>query len=102
MTRLAISAPMALRLSRSPRVIMPIWPTTSVWTTPCGRFPDPEHLGQDGEGSLDLGQVDARGVAVRRDLLGRPDDRFGAAHAHATQDEAEQLPHLAAAPVRDG
>src|SRR6516164_11146422 len=34
----------------------------------------PEHLGQDGEASLDLGQVDARGVTVRRDLLGRPDD----------------------------
>jgi len=80
---------------------MPIWPTTSVWTTPRGRFPDPEHLGQDGEGSLDLGQVDARGVAVRRDLLRRPDDRFDAARTHAAQDETEQLPHLAAAPVRD-
>jgi hypothetical protein len=38
---------------------------------------------------------------VRRDLLGRPDDRLGAACAHAAQDEAEQLPHLAAAPGRD-
>jgi hypothetical protein len=39
---------------------------------------------------------------VRRDLLGRPDDRFGAARAHAAQDEAEQLPYLTAAPVRQG
>ena len=62
----------------------------------------PEHLGQDGEGSLDLGQVNARGVTVRRDLLRRPDDRFGTARAHAAQDQAEQLPHLAAAPVREG
>jgi hypothetical protein len=62
----------------------------------------PEHLGQDGEGSLDLGQVDARGVTVRRDLLRRPDDRFGTARTHAAQDEAEQLPHLAAAPVQEG
>jgi hypothetical protein len=38
---------------------------------------------------------------VRRDLLRRPDDRLDAARAHAAQDEAEQLPHLAAAPVRE-
>ena len=62
----------------------------------------PEHLGQDGEGSLDLGQVNARGVRVRRDLLRRPDDRLGAARAYAAQDEAEQLPHVAAALVREG
>jgi hypothetical protein len=55
-----------------------------------------------GEGFLDLGQVYARGVRVRRDLLGRPDDRFGAPGAHAAQDEPEQLPYLAAAPVREG
>ena len=62
----------------------------------------PEHLGQDGEGSLDLGQGNARSVRVRCDLLRRPDDRLGAARAYAAQDEAEQLPHLAAAAVREG
>ena len=62
----------------------------------------PEHLGQDDEGTLDRGQVNARGVRVRRDLLRRPDDRLGAARAHAAQHQAEQLPHLAAALIRKG
>ena len=61
----------------------------------------PQHLRQDVECSLSLGQVNARGVTVRRDLLRRPDDRLGAARVHAAQDEAEQLPHVAAALVRD-
>jgi len=39
---------------------------------------------------------------VRRDLLRRPDDRLGPARVHAPQDEAEQLPHVAAALVRAG
>ena len=60
----------------------------------------PQRLRQDVESSLYIGQVNARGVTVRRDLLRRPDDRLGAACAHAAQDEAEQLPHVAAALVR--
>ena len=62
----------------------------------------PEHLGQDVECFLYLGQVNARSVAVRRDLLRRPDNRLGPARVHAPQDEAEQLPHVAAALVRAG
>ena len=62
----------------------------------------PQHLGQDVECFLHLGQVNARGVAVRRDPLRRPDDRLGAARAHAPQDEVKQLPHVAAALFRAG
>jgi hypothetical protein len=40
--------------------------------------------------------INARGVAVRRNLLRWPGDRFGASRLHAPHHKAEQLPYLAA------
>ena len=60
----------------------------------------PQHLGQDVKCSLSLAEVNACGVTVRRDLLNGLMIGSGAALAHAAQDEAEQLPHVAAAIVR--
>ena len=60
----------------------------------------PEHLLQDVECSLDLGDVEARLEAVRRDLLGRRDDRLGTALVHAMDDQLEQIPHVATVLLR--
>ena len=62
----------------------------------------PERLRQDVECFLRLGEVNARGETVGRDLLRWPDDRLGSACAHATQDEPEQLPHVVAMLLRAG
>jgi hypothetical protein len=60
----------------------------------------PEHLFQDVECSLDLGDAETRLEAVRRDLLGRRDDRLGTALVHALDDQLEQIPHVATALLR--
>ena len=60
----------------------------------------PEHLLQNVERPLDLGDVEARLEAVRRDLPGRRDDRLGAALAHAPDDQLEQIPHVATVLLR--
>jgi hypothetical protein len=62
----------------------------------------PEHLRQDVECFLRLGEVDARGETVGRDLRRWRDDRLGPALAHATKDEPEQLPHVVATLLRAG
>ena len=61
-----------------------------------------DRLGQGVERGLHLAQVGTSGVTVRRDLLGRPDDRLRPARLRTAQYEAEQLPQVAAAPVRLG
>ncbi len=60
----------------------------------------PEHLLQNVECSLDLGDAEARLEAVRRDLPGRRDDRLGPAFVHALDDQLEQTPHIATVLLR--
>jgi hypothetical protein len=62
----------------------------------------PEGLRHDVECFLRLGEVNASGETVGRDLLRWRDDRLGPACAHATQDEPEQLPHVVAVLLRAG
>ena len=57
----------------------------------------PEHVLQDRERRLDVGQVDAGDETVRGDLLGRRDDRLGVPLVHAPLDQLQQLLHVAAA-----
>lgn len=57
----------------------------------------PEHLFEDAEGALDLGEVEAGHETMRRDLLGRDDDRLDMALVDTLHDEAEQRPEVAAA-----
>ncbi len=56
-----------------------------------------ENLVHSVECSLDLGDVEARLEAVRRDLPGLRDDRLGAVLVHALDDQLEQIPHVATA-----
>ena len=62
----------------------------------------PEHLRQDVECFLDLGNVAPGLEAVRRGLLAGCDDRPGVTFTHALDDELEQIPHVATALLRAG
>ena len=57
----------------------------------------PEHVLQGGERRLDLGEIDTGDETIRRDLLGRRDDRLGVPLVHAPLDQLEQLLNVAAA-----
>ena len=68
----------------------------------CSGQMTPEHVLQDHEGGLDVGQVDAGPEAVRRELLGRRDDRIGAALVQALPDQLQKILHVATALRRAG
>jgi hypothetical protein len=57
----------------------------------------PEHVLQDDEGGLGVGQVDARREAIRRDLLGRRDDGIGPAVLQALPHQIEEMFYVVAA-----
>lgn len=57
----------------------------------------PEHLLQDAEFFLDLGNIETGHETVRRDLLRRRHHRLGAALAHTLDDEPEQIPDVTTA-----
>ncbi len=68
----------------------------------CSGQMTPEHVLQDHEGGLDVGQVDAGPEAVHRELLGRRDDRIGAALVQALPDQLQKVLNVATALRRAG
>ncbi len=61
-----------------------------------------EHLLQDAEFFLDLGNIESGHETVRGDLLRRRHHRLGAALAHTLDDEPEQIPDVTTALPRAG
>ena len=57
----------------------------------------PQHVLHGDEGGLDIEEIDAGHETVRRDLLGRRDDRIGAALAQALAHQVEQALNVVAA-----